>query len=88
MLLVGLLDVIDAFPEPFSIVPNEICRLQGLRASECAWSNGICGGSFLFSHPDKSTIIEKIIAMNVKRSGVFMGLTRIEQSGNLRDEQG
>ena len=34
-----------------------------------------------FSHPDESNIVEKIIAMNVERSVVFMGLTRTEQMG-------
>jgi hypothetical protein len=36
------------------------------------------------SHPDESNIVEKITAMNVERSAFFMGLTRIEQIGNLR----
>ena len=43
MLLIGVLDAIDAFPEPFSIVPNEICGLQGLCASGCALRSEICG---------------------------------------------
>ena len=40
------------------------------------------------SHPDKSNIVEKIIATNVEGSVVFMGLTRIKQIGNLRDVTG
>ena len=40
--------------------------------------------SVFSSHPDESNIVEKIIAMNVKRSVVFMGAIRIEQIGNLR----
>ena len=38
-----------------------------------------------FSHPDESNIVDKISATNVERSVVFMGLTRIEQIGNLRN---
>jgi hypothetical protein len=38
-----------------------------------------------FSHPDESNIVDKIIATNVERSVVFMGLTKIEQIENLRD---
>jgi hypothetical protein len=30
-----------------------------------------------FSHPDESNIVEKIIATNVDRNVVFMGLTRV-----------
>jgi len=41
--------------------------------------------SVFSSHPDESNIVKKIIATNVERSVVFMGLTRIEQIGNLRD---
>jgi hypothetical protein len=46
MLLVGLLDVIDAFPESCSIVPNEIGSLQGLCAFRFGLRSGVCGGSF------------------------------------------
>jgi hypothetical protein len=49
VLLVGVLDAIDAFPEPFSIVPNEICRLQRLCASGCALRSEICGSSLLLT---------------------------------------
>ena len=41
--------------------------------------------SVFSSHPDESNIVEKIIATNVERSVVFMGLTKIEQIENLRD---
>src|SRR5262249_3855735 len=47
--LVGLLDAINAFPQPFSIVPNEICRLEGLCASGCASRSGIQGTSSLLT---------------------------------------
>jgi hypothetical protein len=75
MLLVGLLDAIDAVSESFSIVPNEIYRLQRLCASRCALSGGIYGGSF-FSHPDESNNVKQVIAMNAKPRAVFIGLTK------------
>ena len=74
MFLIGLLDAIDTFPEPFPIVPNEIRRLQWLCASRCALNSGICGGSF-FSHPDERNVVAKIIVTKVERSVFFMGLT-------------
>ena len=40
--------------------------------------------AFFFSHPDESNIVEQIIATNVARSVVFMGVMRIEQIRNLR----
>jgi len=49
MLLVDLLDVIDAFPEDFSVVSNEICRLQRPCASRCALKSGICRLSFFLT---------------------------------------
>ena len=35
------------------------------------------------SHPDKTTIVEKIIVTNLERNVVFMRLTRIKQIENL-----
>ena len=49
MLLADLLDAIDAFPEPFSIVSNEIYCLQRLCASRFGLRGGICGGSLLLT---------------------------------------
>jgi hypothetical protein len=52
MFLVGVHDVIHAPPEPFSIVPDEICGLQWFCASTqftIAFRSGICGGSFLLT---------------------------------------
>ena len=33
-----------------------------------------------FSHPDETNIVDEIIATNVERNVVFIGLTRIEQN--------
>jgi len=36
--------------------------------------------AFSFSHPDESNIVEKIIAMNLERSVIFISLTRYKIS--------